>query len=123
MRLESLISQRDIDNIDKEYNEINWIDMIDDNKYQERTKIGENDEDRPNDDINVFKLVTLSPRREIYNIEREYDEINRIYIIDDRESDERDQIGENDAERLTDDIEVFKLVKLSSKKYIYNVDK
>ena len=30
-------------------------------------------------------------------------------MIDEKESDERDQIGENDEDRLTDDIEVLKL--------------
>ena len=44
-------------------------------------------------------------------------------MIDDKKYDERDQIGENDEERVTDDIEVLKLVKFSSKIYIYNVDK
>ena len=44
-------------------------------------------------------------------------------MIDDKKYDERDQIGENDEERVTDDIEVLKLVKLSSKIYIDIVDK
>ena len=34
-------------------------------------------------------------------------------MSDDKESDERDQISKNDEERVTDDIEVFKLGKLS----------
>ena len=33
-----------------------------------------------------------------------------------KNSDERDQISENDEERVTDDIEVLKLEKMSSKK-------
>ena len=41
-------------------------------------------------------------------------------MSDDNESDERDQIGKNDEENLTEDIEVLKLGKSSSQK---NIDK
>ena len=44
-------------------------------------------------------------------------------MSDDKESDERYQIDQNDEERVTNDIEVFKLVKLSSKKNDDNIDK
>ena len=44
-------------------------------------------------------------------------------MIDDKESDERDQIGVNDEERLNEDIEFLKLGKLSSNIYIDNVDR
>ena len=44
-------------------------------------------------------------------------------MIGDKESDGRDHIGENHEEILTDDIEVLKLVKLSYKRYIDNIDK
>ena len=37
-------------------------------------------------------------------------------MIDDKEYDERDQIGEDKEETLNTDIEVFKLQKLSSQK-------
>ena len=70
-----------------------------------------------------MKLGTLSSKRERYNTEKVSDEVNRINIIHDREYDERDQIDENDKETLTDDIEVFKLGKLSFKRYIDKVDK
>ena len=44
-------------------------------------------------------------------------------MSDDKEPDERDQIGEKKEERVTDDIEWFKLGKLSSKKNIDNIEK
>ena len=44
-------------------------------------------------------------------------------IIEEKDSNERYQISENDEERLTYDIKVLKLGKLSSKRHIYNVDK
>ena len=44
-------------------------------------------------------------------------------MIDDKESYERDWIGENREEILNTDTEVLKLGTLSSKIYIDNVDK
>ena len=41
---------------------------------------------------------------------------------DDKESDEIDQISKNYEEKVTEDIEVLKLVKLSSHKYIDNIE-
>ena len=70
--------------------------MIEDNKYDEGNHIGKNDEDRWTDDIEVLKLGTLSSKTDIYKIVKWSDERNRINIIDDKESDERDHIGEND---------------------------
>ena len=49
-------------------------------------------------------------QKNIGNIDKESDGINWMDIIDDKDSDERDQISKNDEERVTDDIEVFKLV-------------
>ena len=37
-------------------------------------------------------------------------------MSDDKDSDEIDQISNNDEEKVTEDIEVLKLVKLSSQK-------
>ena len=56
------------------------------------------------DDIEFLKLVKLSSKIYIDNIDKEYYERNWIDIFDERESDERDQIDENDEDRLTDDI-------------------
>ena len=44
-------------------------------------------------------------------------------MSDDKDSDEIDQIGENDEDRLTGDVEVLKLVKSSSQKNIDNIKK
>ena len=44
-------------------------------------------------------------------------------MIHDKESDERDQIGENKKEKLNTDIELLNLRKLSSERYIDNVEK
>ena len=44
-------------------------------------------------------------------------------MSDDKEYDERYQIGENDEDSLTDETEVLKLGKLSSQKNIYNIEK
>ena len=43
MQLGNLISQIDKDNIYKESDEIDWIDMINDKESYERDQIGEND--------------------------------------------------------------------------------
>ena len=59
--------------------------MIDDKESDERNQIDENYEDRLTDNIEVLKLGTLSSKRDIYNIEKEYDERNRIYMIDYKE--------------------------------------
>ena len=42
---------------------------------------------------------------------------------DDKESDERDHISKNDEEKVTEDIEILKLGKLSSQKSIDNIEK
>ena len=44
-------------------------------------------------------------------------------MSDDKEYDERDQISKNNEEKVTDNIEVFKLGKLSSKKNDDNIEK
>ena len=41
----------------------------------------------------------------------------------DKEYDERDQKSKNYEERVTDDIEVFRLVQLSAEKHYYNIEK
>ena len=68
-----------------------------------------------------IKLVNLISQRDIQNIEKYYDEINWIDMIENKESDEINQIGENYENKSTDDIEVLKLGALSSKTYIYNI--
>ena len=45
-----------IDNVEKESDEWNWIYISDDKDYDKRYQIGENFEERMNDDIAVSKL-------------------------------------------------------------------
>ena len=68
-------------------------------------------------------LIKLSSKRYINNIDKESDKSNQIDICYYNDSDERDQMGQNDEYRLTDDREVLKLGKLSSKRYIDNIEK
>ena len=44
-------------------------------------------------------------------------------MSDDMESDKRDQTSKMDEEKVTEDIEVLKLGKLSSQKIIDNIEK
>ena len=46
-----------------------------------------------------------------------------MYVSDDKDSDEIYHISKNDEERVTDDIEVFKLGRLSPKKSDANIEK
>ena len=66
-----------------------------------------------NTDIEVLKLRKLSSQKNIDYIEKESDEINHTDMSDDKEYDERDQISKNYEEKVTEDIEVLKLGKLS----------
>ena len=70
MQLGNLRSQINMDNIDKQYDERNQINIIDKNVSDERNQIGKNDEDISTDDIEVLKLGTLCSKRDIYNIEK-----------------------------------------------------
>ena len=63
MQLEHLIPQRNIENNDRQYDEIYQINMIDDRKSAERDQIGENKEETLNTDIEVLKLRKLSSRK------------------------------------------------------------
>ena len=71
----------------------------------------------------VLKLGKLSSQRNIDNINKEYFEINLMNISDDKDSDERDRISENDGKIVTDDMKVLKLGKLSSWENIENIEK
>ena len=70
MQLEHLISQRNMDNIDKKSDERNQINIIDEIVSDERNQKDKNDEYRSTNDIEVFKVVTLCSKIEIYNIEK-----------------------------------------------------
>ena len=98
-----------MDNIYKQSDEKNWMDVIDDKDSDERDQISKNDEEKVTEDIEVLKLGKLSSQKNVDNLEKEYDERNRVYMRDGKESDERDQISKNYEERVTDDIEVLKM--------------
>ena len=68
------------------------MDMSDDKEYDERDQINKNDEERVTDDIEVFKLVKLSLKKNNDNIEKESDKGNWMDMNDENESDERYQI-------------------------------
>ena len=63
-----------------------------------------------------MQLEKLRPQKNIENNDKKSNERYKINMIDEKYSDGRDQISKNDEERVTDDIEFFKLAKLSSKK-------
>ena len=56
------------------------------------------------DGIEVFKLGNFSSRKNDDNIEKESDEINRMDMSYEEESDERYKIGENKEDTLNTDI-------------------
>ena len=49
--------------------------------------------------------------------------MNHMDMSDDKESNNRDQISKTDEEKVTEDIEVLKLGKLSLQKIIDNIEK
>ena len=116
-------SQKNIDYIEKEYDEINNMDIIGYREFDARDQINKNDEEKVTEDIEVLKLGKFSLQKNIDNIEKEYDERDRMDMSDEKYSDEREQISKNYEERVTDDIEVLKLGKLSSKQNIDNIER
>ena len=97
--------------------------MSDDKKSYERDHIRKYDEVEMTEDIEVLKLVKLSPQKNIDNIEKESDEGNQMDMSDDKDYDERYQIDKDDEEIVTHDIEVLKQGKLGSQKSIDNIEK
>ena len=63
-----------------------------------------------------MQLENLRPQRNIDNNDKQSDKRYYINMIDDKESDEIYQIGENKEETLNIDIEVLKLRKFISQK-------
>ena len=68
-------------------------------------------------------LGDLRSQININNIDKKYDKIDQINMIDEKESDGRNKIGENDEDRSTDDMEFLKQGTFCSKNYIYNIEK
>ena len=96
LKLGKLSSQKNIDNIEKESDEINWMDMSDDEYSNERYHIIKHNEEIVTDDIEVFNMVELSSKKNDDNIEKEYYGINWIDMSYDKDSDERYHMDKND---------------------------
>ena len=71
------------------------MDMSDDKESDEIDHIDKNDEKSVTNDIEVSKLGKFGLQKNTDNIEKEPDERNRMDMIDDKEYDEGDQIGES----------------------------
>ena len=69
------------------------------------------------------QLENLISQRNINNIYKQPDEINQINIIDYKESDKRDKIGEKKEVISNTYREFLNMRKLSSKIYIDNIKK
>ena len=70
--------------------------MSDDKESDERDQIIINNEEKVSNVIEVLKLGKLSSQKIMDNPEKEYNEINRMEISDDKDCYERYQISKND---------------------------
>ena len=68
LKMGKLSSQKNIDNIEKESDERNRMDMSDDKDSDERDQLDKNDEERATNDIEVLKPVTCGFCRKIQTI-------------------------------------------------------
>ena len=68
--------------------------MIDEKESDVRYHMDKNYEERVTNDIEVFKLGKFGSQKNTDNVKKEYYERNKMDMIDDEESDERDQTGE-----------------------------
>ena len=90
-----MISKKNYDNIEKESDEMNRMDMSDDKDSDEIYQIDKNYEEILTNDIEVLKLGKLGSQKNIDSIKKEYDERNRMDIIDEKGYDERYQMIES----------------------------
>ena len=79
MKLQKLRAQKTRDYIEKDYDEINQMDMSDEKEYDERDQISKNDEETVTEDIEALKLRKWILQKNIDNNDREYDEIKKGY--------------------------------------------
>ena len=70
------------------------MDVSDEKESDERYHMDKIYEEIVTNYIELLKLGNFYSLKNTYNVEKEYDEKNRMDMIDDKESDERDQIGE-----------------------------
>ena len=76
------------------------MDMSDDKYSDENNQIDKNDSEKETNYIQVLKLQKFGLQKKTDDVERESDGINRMDIIDDKESDERYHIGESKGDDL-----------------------
>ena len=93
LQLGKFRSKKNDDNIEKEDDEINRMDTSDNKYSDEIDKIDKTDEERVTNDIEVLKLGNFGSQKNIDNVEQGSYEIKKINMIDNEESDERQQIG------------------------------
>ena len=96
LKLGKLISHKNLDNVEKESDVINQMDMSDENDSDERDQISKNDEVNVSDVIEDLKLGKLILNKNIDNVEKESDKRNRMDMSDNKESSERYEISKND---------------------------
>ena len=114
--------QRSIDINDKKTDERYQKILIDDRESDERDQISKNDEEKIIEDIEIMKLQNMISQKIYIYLEQESDEINPKDRSDKKYSDEREQISKNDEVKVSDIVEDLKVGKLSSHKYVDNVD-
>ena len=74
------------------------------------------------EDIEIMKLQNLSSKEKYIYLEEKYDKINSKGMSDNIDFDEREQISKNDEVKVSDIVEDLKVGKLSSHKYVDNVE-
>ena len=92
---------KNLDNVEKESDEMNPMDMSDDKDSDERYQIIQYDELKVSDVIKDLKLGNLSLHKNLDNVEKESDKRKRINTSDDKDSTERDKTSKNYEETLT----------------------
>ena len=95
--------------------------MIYDKESDERYQISKFDEDLFWRYRNLGGAKIDFTETNIYP-EKEFDEINPIDMNDNKDTDEREHVSKNDEVNISDGIEDLKVVKLSSHKYVGNVE-
>ena len=63
--------------------------------------------------LGLYLQKQFSSQKNVDYLEKKYEDRNQMGIFDDREYDERYYTSKNDEEKVTEDIEVLKLGKLS----------
>ena len=96
--------------------------MIDDKESNGRDQISKIDEEKIIEDIEIMKLQNFNSKKVYIYLEEKYDKIHSKDTSDNMDSDEREQINKNDEVKVYDIVEDLKFVKLTSHKYVDNVE-